>query len=91
MVLYNQGIAFFLQMSRLTITVSDEIHLALKEMSARTGRTIGKLIEEGLLLRGIKPISSAKDLVEKARKHSALNEEDALAIALDETRQSRQK
>jgi len=78
-------------MSRLTITVSDEIHQALRETAARTGRTIGSIIEEGLRLRGIRPMTSAKDLVAKARTNAGLNEEDALNVALDETRLSRQK
>ena len=78
-------------MSRLTITVSDEIHQALRETAARTGRTIGSIIEEGLRLRGIRPMASAKDLVAKARNNAGLSEEEALTIALDETRLSRQK
>lgn len=78
-------------MSRLTITLSDEIHQALKEAAARTGRTIGSLIEEGLQLRGIRPMSHTKDLVKKARSNAALTEDDALSIALDETRQLRKK
>jgi predicted transcriptional regulator len=78
-------------MSRLTITVSDEIHRALKETAARTGRTIGSIIEEGLRLRGIRSMASAKDLVAKARAGADLTEADALALALDETHQSRQQ
>lgn len=78
-------------MSRLTITVSDEIHQALRETAARTGRTIGSIIEEGLRLRGIRPMASAKDLVAKARINASLSEEDALAVALEETRLARQK
>ncbi len=78
-------------MSRITITVSDEIHQALKETAARTGRTIGTIVEESLRLRGIRPMSSAKDLVVKARANAALTEVDAGAISLAETQQSRQK
>ncbi len=78
-------------MSRLTITVSNEIHHALKETAARTGQTIGSIIEEGLRLRGIKPMSSAKELVAKARANAALNDEDAMKLALEETKQLRQQ
>ncbi len=78
-------------MSRLTINVDNELHRALKETAARTGRTIGSIIEEGLRLRGIQPMSSAKDLVARARANAALNEKEALATALDETNQARQK
>ncbi len=78
-------------MSRLTINLNDEIHQALKETATRTGRTIGSIVEEGLRLRGIKPLSSAKQLVARARANAALNEEDAMKLALDETIQSRQQ
>ena len=78
-------------MSRLTISLSDEMHQALKESSARTGRTIGNLIEEGLRLRGIRPMNITKNLVKKARSNSAINEDDALRIVLDEVNQSRKR
>ena len=40
-------------MARLTITLDDHLHQALKEAAARQGRTIGTIIEESLQLRGI--------------------------------------
>ena len=43
-------------MARLTITLDDNLHQALKEAAARQGRTIGTIIEESLELRGIKPL-----------------------------------
>ena len=76
-------------MSRLTITLDDALHQALKEAAARQGRPIGKIIEEGLLLRGIKPFEGARDLVAKARKHAKISEEDALAVGVAETRLAR--
>ena len=72
-------------MSRLTITLDDGLHQALKEASARQGRSIGKIIEEGLLLRGIKSLESARDLVARARSNAKCNEEDAMQVALEET------
>ena len=41
-------------MSRLTITLNDTIHQALKEAALHQRRPIGKIIEESLILRGIK-------------------------------------
>jgi hypothetical protein len=73
-------------MSRLTITLDDALHQALKEAAARQGRPIGKIIEEGLLLRGIKPIEGARELVAKARRQARLSEEEALAVSVAETR-----
>ena len=76
-------------MSRLTITLDDSLHQALKETAARQGRSIGKIIEEGLLLRGIKPVESARQLVARARLQAGLSEEDATRIAVEETRAQR--
>lgn len=76
-------------MSRLTITLDDALHQALKEAAARQGRPIGKIIEEGLLLRGIKPIEGARELVAKARRQARLSEEEALAMGVAETRKVR--
>lgn len=77
-------------MSRLTITLDDALHQALKETAARQGRSIGKIIEESLVLRGIKPIDGARELVAKARENAGMNEEEALAIGVKETRAGRQ-
>lgn len=73
-------------MSRLTITPDDSLHQALKETVARQGRSIGKIIEEGLLLRGIKPMESARQLVARARLQAGLSEKDATRMAVEETR-----
>ena len=78
-------------MSRLTITLDDDLHRALKEASARQGRPIGKLIEESLRLRGIKPTEDARELVERARSNAGLTEVQALELADDEVAQTRQK
>jgi hypothetical protein len=76
-------------MSRLTITLDDALHRALKETAARQGRPIGKIIEEGLLLRGIKPIDRARQLVARARRNAELSEEQALELGVSETRSVR--
>ncbi len=76
-------------MTRLTITLDDALHQALKEAAARQGRSIGKIIEEGLLLRGIKPMTSARDLVARARQQAGMDEADAIALAMEETRRHR--
>ena len=78
-------------MSRLTITLDDEIHQALKETAARQGRSIGKIIEESLQLRGIKSMENAHQLVQKARSQAQCNQEDGLRIAVEETRSHRAK
>ena len=76
-------------MSRLTITLDDDLHRALKETAARQGRSIGKIIEENLLLRGIEHVESAKKIVARARAGAQCNENDAVRLALEETRSHR--
>jgi len=76
-------------MSRLTFSLDDAMHQALKEAAARQGRSIGSIIEEGLRLRGIKPMESARALVERARQQARLSEVDALQIANEEVRAAR--
>jgi predicted transcriptional regulator len=78
-------------MTRLTVTLDDELHQALKETAARQGRTIGSIVEESLRMRGIRTVASARDLVAKARTGSGLDENQALSVALEETRRLRGK
>lgn len=76
-------------MSRLTITLEDSLYQALKETAARQGRSITKIIEESLVLRGIKPIDNARQLVAQARSRSRLSHQEALDLAVEETRSAR--
>ncbi len=76
-------------MSRLTITLDDELHRALKETAARQGRTITAIIEESLRLRGLQDSESARALVAQARARARLDEDEALALAVAETRAQR--
>jgi len=73
----------------LTITISDEHHLALKEAAVRQGKTIRQIIEESLDLRGLKSMRRAADIVREVRGASDMDEESAQAIALEETREVR--
>jgi len=76
-------------MSRLTITLDDELHQALKETAARQQRSINAIVEESLVFRGIRTKSSARQLVARARKTARQGEDEALAIAVTETRLAR--
>lgn len=78
-------------MARLTITLSDERHLALREAAAKRRKTIGQLIEESLEFYGIKTTRSAQELVAKARARASLSEIDATRIAVAETRSARRR
>jgi predicted transcriptional regulator len=76
-------------MARLTITLPDELHQALKEAAAKRRRSLGGLVAESLEAYGIKTEEQARDLVAKARKSAGLSEERALEVATDETRAAR--
>lgn len=77
-------------MARLTITLDDQLHQALKEAATRQGRTIGTIIEESLQLRGIKPLARARELVARSQRASYLSEADAMDLAISETNAQRQ-
>jgi predicted transcriptional regulator len=72
-------------MSRLTITLNDDLHRALKEAAARQGRSIASIVEESLRLRGIRDQESARSLVAQARKRARLDPDGALELAVEET------
>jgi hypothetical protein len=78
-------------MSRLTVTLSDTRYLALKEASARRGKTIGQLIDESLEFYGIKSREDALALVQRARGRSGLSETQALALANKEVKAARKR
>ena len=73
-------------MTRLTITLADRTHRALKEAAARQGRSMAAIIEESLEMRGIQPLDSAREIVAGVRERSALNADAAMALAVKETR-----
>ena len=77
-------------MTRLTITLADRTHQALKEAAARQGRSMAAIIEESLVLRGIRPYETARELVLKARASSGLDSERSTALAVEETRRQRE-
>lgn len=78
-------------MSRLTITLSEARYRALKEAAAQRDKTIGQLIDESLDFYGIKTREDARELVRRARAHSKLSEEQALAVAQEQVEAVRRK
>ena len=78
-------------MSRLTITLDDDLHRALEEAAARQGRTITSIIEESLRLRGLQDSESARALVAKVRARAQLEQDEALDLAVAETRAHREE
>ena len=78
-------------MPRLTITLSEERHRALKEAAARRRKSIGQLIEESLEYYGIKSTESASALVAAARRRARKAEDEALELATGETEAERRR
>ncbi len=78
-------------MSRLTITLDDDLHRAVKETAARQGRSIASIIEESLRLRGIQDQASARALVAQARMRAQLDADKALELAVEETHAARRR
>ena len=78
-------------MRRLTGTLDDDLHRALKEKAARQGRSSASIIEESLRLRGIQGQATARTLVAQARKRAQLDPDAALELAVEETRAARKR
>ena len=76
-------------MARLTITLPDEQHRALKEAAVRRDVPIRQIIQESLEFAGIKTRESAAAIVAKARERAAMEEAEALELAVRETRAAR--
>lgn len=76
-------------MGRLTISLPDDLHRALKESAARRGTTIGELVAESLEYYGVKTRADAREIVKRARDRSDLQEEEAIDLAVSETEAAR--
>ena len=76
-------------MSRLTITLSEERHRALKEAAARRDTSMSRIIEESLKFYGVQTKESASTLVTAARERSGLADDGAMAIVIEEARAER--
>jgi hypothetical protein len=73
-------------MPRLSITLSQERHRAVKEAAARRGTTITTIIDESLEACGVKSQARAEELVARARSRSSLSPEEAERLAVAEVR-----
>ena len=83
-------------MARLTITLSDEKHRALKQVAARRGTTIGAIIEESLDQAGVKSEEDAVAILERAWRNATeamgdMTEAQVTDWAVDEVRDYRRQ
>lgn len=72
-------------MSRLTISLPDDLHRSLKESAARRGMSIGSLVAEALEFYGVKSRERAEELVARARA-KGLSGARGVEVAAEETR-----
>lgn len=79
------------EMSRLTITLSEARYKALKEAAVQRDKTIGQLIDESLEFYGIKSRADARELVRRARAHSRLPDDEAVAVSQEHVRAVRRR
>ena len=76
-------------MPRTTITLSDERYRALKQAAARRGLTITEIVDQALELAGINTRESVMQMLAEAGRRSGLTEEQAMRLAVEETRAER--
>ena len=77
-------------MSRLATTLSDERRRTLHETAARRNPLIRRIIEESIDSHGVKTTESAAALA-AAGERSGLTDDDAVALAVEETRAERRR
>lgn len=71
-------------MPRMTITLSEERHRALKEAAARRGMTITAVIDESLEIAGVRTERVGLRILAKARANAQLSDGEAMELALQE-------
>lgn len=75
--------------TRFTVTLPTERYTALKETAARQGKTMAEIINESLELYGVKSRAAALELVARARQRAGLPADEAMQLAVRETRAHR--
>jgi len=76
-------------MPRLTISLSEGRYQALAEAAARLNKSIVALIEESIEHYGIKTMETAAASAARSRRTADLDEDEAGAVAVEETRRTR--
>ncbi|MDE0409113.1 MAG: ribbon-helix-helix protein, CopG family [Alphaproteobacteria bacterium] len=81
-------------MARVTVSLADEIYRALKSAAARQHRSMGAIVEECLANGGICGHRSggiSKDIAARARATANLSSDEAMKLAVEETRRFREE
>ena len=78
-------------MSRLTISLSDQRHRALRETAARRDTSIRRIIEESFEFHGGQTTENPGAIAAAAAERPGLTDDDAMALAVEETRAERRR
>lgn len=76
-------------MVRLTISLDNRQHQALKRASQQRNKSIRELIAESLILNGIMAEESIEAVLERVWQRATLLDEEAMDLAVSESRAQR--
>ena len=76
-------------MIRKTIALSELRHNELKAAAARTGKSMAQIADEALARYGLKTKLTSLELLELAGRNSGLDDDEAMELALEVTREVR--
>ena len=77
-------------MVRPTISPAERARRAPSGTAERQNRSMGAFTEECREPRGIRPRGTVEEIVARARANSGLDVDDAMALAVEETRRFRE-
>ena len=78
------------RMAPSTISPTDHARRVLLEVAERRCRSVRSIAEEGLERSGIRPRDTVEEIVARARASSGLDADEAMALAVEETRRFRE-
>ena len=76
-------------MPHLTTSLTERARGAMKEAAAQEERSMNSLIEGSPEPRGSRALDTIEEIVAKTRADSGLSADDAMALAVEETRHHR--
>ena len=81
-------------MTRVTVNLADDVYRALKDAAVREHRSMGAIVEECLAnggICGLRPRGSSREIADRARAASGLSADEAMKLAVEETRRFREE
>ena len=78
-------------MPHRTMSLTERARGAMKEAAAQQQRSMNSLIKESPAPRGSRALDTIEEIVANARANSGLSADDAMALAVEETRLHRER